>query len=167
MNKLQALFDLCDEEGILIDYNYLPNNILGLYIKKPNLPTIIGIDKSIENNKLKLIEILSEELGHHFTTTGEFVGPFYHYKDRINLNKIEEKAIRWATEFLIPLDEFMRTIKQGISSMNDLIESLELPREIIMSRLMFLSRQYEFIKIDNNKSLVLNSYPNVYIYENI
>jgi hypothetical protein len=165
--KLLKLFELTEEQGISIEYNKLPQGLLGFYMKEPKMKAVISIDKSILNDEDKFLEVFAEEVGHHFTTTGDFVGPFFHYKDRLMLNKTEEKAMRWATEYLIPLNELIEIVKTGICSVNDLIDKLELPREIVMRRLEFLSKKYEVIQITSSKYLVLNSYPNVFVFENI
>ena len=168
MNKhLLNLFELANKEGISIGYYDLPSTLLGLYMCNPKMETVIAIDKSIENNEDKLIEVLAEELGHHFTTTGDFTGHCCHYKDRLLLNKIEEKAVRWGTDFLIPLKDFTKVLKSGISSISDICEKLELPEPVVNMRLKFLSRQHESIKIDKTHSLILTCYPRIFIYEDM
>lgn len=163
MEKLNKLFDLCEEEGIIVRFTKaLPDGVLGLYLSEPNLPTIISIDNTIENNNMKLLEVLAEEVGHHFTTSGSFVGPLLHYRDRLSLNKMEEKAMRWATRYLIPENELMDALKSGITSTEDLCSKLGVSKDILMQHLSFLAREKNSISFGNN-ILILSNLPNLYI----
>ncbi|WP_202707630.1 ImmA/IrrE family metallo-endopeptidase [Sporosalibacterium faouarense] len=162
-SKLKILFDLCDEQGIIIDYGNLPNNVLGMYVKNMDMPAIIGIDRSIENNEEQLLIVLAEELGHHFTTTGEFVGPFFHYRDRLKLNKAELMAMKWAVRFLIPIQQLKDVLSAGSCSFSDIANKLQVPTEILYKRLELLSHKYQVIDIGYNQSLVLSNWPNVYV----
>ena len=101
MDKLEALENLCHKEGIVIEYATLKSGILGFYFKDKGTPHIIALNKTILSDKMKHIEVLAEELGHYYTTCGNFTTPLLHYRDRIELNKCEVKALRWACNYLI------------------------------------------------------------------
>lgn len=72
MHKLSKLFDLVESENIDFFFaNLKLVNKLGLYSSKDN-HSVIAIDYTLKYNKIALTEVLAEELGHHFTTVGDF-----------------------------------------------------------------------------------------------
>ena len=102
MNKLNQLLKLAKKENIDIHYLDIKDiGILGLYIKNEGLPPTIFLDTSIKNDKYKLIEVLSEELGHHFTSIGNSVNNINTYRSKLDIGKCENKATKWATNFLV------------------------------------------------------------------
>lgn len=150
MNKLQQLYNLCDAEGIKIEFATLPYDLLGLYFNEKRSLPVIGLHKCLEKNNLKLLEVLGEELGHYYTTCGNHVGPYPIYRNRLVLNKVEEKAMRWATNYLIPKDELLYALSKNITSLYDLSDELGVSYDLLVYRLEFLSREECFISFDDN-----------------
>ncbi|CEP99910.1 hypothetical protein [Paraclostridium sordellii] len=68
MDKLDKLYELCEENGIVVETVTLMPSLLGLYTKMEGYPPIITLNKIILGDKKKTLEVFSEELGHHFTT---------------------------------------------------------------------------------------------------
>ena len=125
MNKLDKLYKLCEDENIQIEWVSFNPCILGVYISDKDIPPTIALNKSIFNDRLKTMEILAEEVGHHFTTNGNYANRLLHYSDRVRLSKEEQKAARWACNFLISEDE--------------LIEMLDVSFGILYDKLRFCS----------------------------
>ena len=161
MNKLDKLFKLCDAEGIEIDFATLPHDLLGLYFREKNGSPVIGLHKCLEKDDLKLLEVLGEELGHYYTTCGNYVEPYPVHKNRLILNKVEEKAMRWATNYLIPKDELLNALSKNIISLYDLADELGVSYNLLVYRLEFLSREEFFISLDDN-ALFLEFQPNIH-----
>ena len=88
MNKLDKLYKLCEDENIQIEWVNFNPCILGLYISDKDIPPTIALNKSIFNDRLKTMEILAEEVGHHFTTNGNFANRLLHYSDRVRLSNL-------------------------------------------------------------------------------
>ncbi|MCC0638479.1 MULTISPECIES: ImmA/IrrE family metallo-endopeptidase [unclassified Clostridioides] len=167
MNKLDALLDLANNEEIEIYYtDKIADDIKGLYINKQGLK-IISLLNSLKQNNAKLIEILAEELGHHFTSVGNYVSSKNIYKNKILMDKTEDKAIRWACEFLITEEEIIHIINSNITCVYEMAEMLEISVEFLLKRLEFLSRKKNMLDLGNNRFLILTNLPNFYIYENI
>lgn len=167
MNKLNVLLDLANNEEIEIYYtDKIADDIKGLYINKQGLK-IISLLNSLKQNKTKLTEILAEELGHHFTSVGNYVSSKNSYKNKILMDKTEDKALRWACEFLITEEEIIHIINSNITCVYEMAEMLEISVEFLLKRLEFLSRKKNMLDLGNNRFLILTNLPNFYIYENI
>ena len=81
---------------------------------KGNRSPVIIVSKHIKNIAF-LRCVLAEELGHYFTSMGLVVAQSYFvYQDRINISKTEHRALKWAAECLIPIDELKEAISQSI-----------------------------------------------------
>jgi hypothetical protein len=168
MEKIDKLYNLAHEANIDIHWFDLKHiGCLGLNIEKEGLPHMIFLDPSIkQDNKLHL-EILAHELGHYFTTVGNFIDKSNIYSDNLQINKCENKADKWACEFLISEEEIIETLNKKINCINELANELEFSVHFLVKRLEYLSRQKQMLDLGNNKYLVLTNLPNFYIYENI
>ena len=138
MDKLEALENLCHKEGIVIEYVTLESGILGFYFKDKGMPHIIGLNKTILNDKMKHIEVLAEELGHYYTTCGNFTTPLLHYRDRIELNRCEVKALRWACNYLIS-DKDVLSLSSQTNNYYEMSEILGVPYNLLVQKINFMS----------------------------
>ncbi|WP_052125301.1 ImmA/IrrE family metallo-endopeptidase [Lysinibacillus boronitolerans] len=104
-------YKLCDialGEGIVIEHWDFPKPLDAVYFFEPGLPPTIGIANRIRYDSPLYRCILAEELGHHFTTVGNNIANSrMNYHERLSVGKVEYKAMRWATETLIPI-EYLR-----------------------------------------------------------
>lgn len=167
MNKLDALLDLANNEEIEIYYtDKIADDIKGLYINRQGLK-IISLLNSLKQNNAKLIEILAEELGHHFTSVGNYVSSKNSYKNKILIDKTENKALKWACEFLITEEEIIHVINSHATSVYEIAEELQVSINFLLKRLEFLSKKKSMLDLGNNRFLVLTNLPNFYIYEDI
>ena len=163
-NLQKRLLELVETENIILDeQENLPSYSLGIYIKDPVMPyPIIGICKNLcycEYNS-----ILAEELGHHFTSTGTSTALFHHHPGRLTLNKVEESAIRWGTEFALPILHITSTIANHLNgTIVDIASELSVTTEFLMHRLRILSLTQDYIKINDTYKLVLCNYPNLHV----
>lgn len=165
MNKLDKLYELCEESGIVVETATLMPSLLGLYTKMKGYPPIITLNKIILGDKKKTLEVFSEELGHHFTTDGNFIGVLTHYTDRVNLDTMELKALKWACNFLIPDSELVEKLGYE-TNLYDLADSLEVPYPMLMSKLDFIKKGKGYLKV-GDKTLFLHSSDNLIYHESI
>ncbi|MBC8632086.1 hypothetical protein H8697_10295 [[Eubacterium] tenue] len=165
MDKLDKLYELCEENGIVLETATLMPSLLGLYTKMEGYPPIITLNKIILDDKKKTLEVLSEELGHHFTTDGNFIGVLTHYTDRVNLDTMELKALKWACNFLIPDSELVEKLKYE-TNLYDLADSLEVPYPMLMSKLNFIKKDKGYIKF-SDKILYLYRNDNLLYHESL
>jgi len=94
---------LAEREGIEVRWWDFHPSVLGLYWHPLSLPPVIGLNNAIEHNTPLLRTVMAEELGHHFTSSGRgLYRTFCHYRQRLELSRIEYRALRWAAEHLMP-----------------------------------------------------------------
>lgn len=158
------LFNLIEKENIIVEYVDFSPTIQGLYYKADGCQPIIGINENIVSNKRLFTCVLAEELGHHFTSVGDSTAEYYSLAHRINLNKTEALALRWATQFLLPLDEIIDAIKQGLTNMAELSDFLDVTDGFLIERFKFIAKKQAYIKIEENLFVVLTSLPNLYLF---
>lgn len=168
MTKLDMLYNLANKHNIQIHFFDLTiTGCLGLNIEKENMPSMIFLDNSLKKDKNKHIEVLAEELGHFFTSVGISVGNIKTYSDKLELNKVENKADKWATNFLITDEEIINLVNKNITDINEMAEVLSVPYEIVLKKLKNLSITKQYLDLGNGKYLMLTNFPNLIIYQDI
>ena len=161
--KLEMLFNLVERENIIVEYVDFSPTIQGIYYKVDGCLPIIGINENIISDKKLFTCVLAEELGHHFTSIGDSSAEYYSLTDRVNLNKTEAAALKWAAEYLLPLDEIVNAIKKGIKNIDDLSDFLGVTDEFLLERFKFIAKKQSYIKIQENLFIVLTNLPNIYL----
>lgn len=100
MKDIKEIYEIIEKENIIYEERNLSNlKSKGIYLKIHEIAPIIAIDNSIINNTSIYISILSEELGHHFTTYGNLLEPSKSYVDKLIKHKKENIAKKWAANF--------------------------------------------------------------------
>ncbi len=86
-----------------------------------------------------MTSILAEELGHHFTSLGYYVSSYNDYYTKIIIDKCENKALKWACEFLITEEDIINIINSGITCVYEMADILNVDITFFQKRLEFLS----------------------------
>ncbi|MGL4913911.1 MAG: ImmA/IrrE family metallo-endopeptidase [Romboutsia sp.] len=168
MSKLEKLYKLAEEFKIIIHFFDLKHiEVLGLNVEKENMPHMIFLDHSIKKDNKLHLEILAHELGHYFTTVGDFISNTKTYRHRLEATKCENKADRWAYDYLLPEQELIIAIKKNINTIDDLSSHFEVRTEFFIKRFEYLALRKQMLHLDKNKYLILTNLPNIYIYEDI
>ena len=149
MRTINDLYKIIDNENIILEEVNFKNNIEGIYFKVPELNPTIGINKSIVGNSKKYISVLAEELGHHFTTTGDLTAECITYSEKLMKNKEEFKARRWASDFLIVDCELQAALQYPVNNLDTLSDYFNVSIEILQMKILTLS--YNEIKFKNFK----------------
>lgn len=132
MDKLSRIFHILDKENIILeDLNISNKSTSGVYFYFPNTFPVIALSKSLLNNQKKYISVLSEELGHHFTTTGDLTIKSKNYQEKLYKNKKELLAKRWGANFLITDEEFVQALHACIISIPEMSEYFDVTEDII------------------------------------
>lgn len=154
MNKLNTIFKIIDNENILLEEtSFKHSNSKGIYFNIPGIPPTIGVDKSIIAYSYKYISILSEELGHHFTTLGDLIEDCDTYAEELLKNKKERIAKLWAADFLISDEEFVQALHNCISTIPDMAEYFTVTEEIIKYKILSITlNELKYNNIRNNFS---------------
>lgn len=166
MDKQEKLYEFADEAGICVETRSFPSSLLGIYIKEPGLPPVIGLNKEILYDAKLHTCVLAEEMGHYYTTAGDCVSPCYSFNDRVVLSKKERLAMKWAVNFLIPINELAQAFREGLS-LQDMPDKLAVTQSFLDYSLMLYSKVYPYIKIADDRFLMLQGYPNVYVYRRL
>jgi hypothetical protein len=112
---MNRLLEIADAEHITIEYRKLSHGLNGFYISEENYPPFIAFSYSLRSNYRLHSSVLAEELGHHFTSVGERFAKRHHStQDRLTIDKVEYKALRWAANHLVPEDDLLDVIKEGL-----------------------------------------------------
>lgn len=167
MNNLDRLFDLAANENIFIHFvAEIPcYKADALFVAKDSCRMILILEK-LKNNVSRLTEVLAEELGHYFTSTGVNFCPT-NYFEKVIIDKCENKALKWACDFLIPDDELKKSVlKNFYNDSFDLIsEDLNVSKDMLIQKFYFLSLKSDFLRVDKNKYLILSNFPSIYTFE--
>ncbi|NLL58134.1 MAG: ImmA/IrrE family metallo-endopeptidase [Firmicutes bacterium] len=116
------LFNLAEKEGILVDFYYLPCDILGAYYHAKNKPPVILLHKNIKHHRRLLRCIFAEELGHHFKSVYGNNYLFFARAGKYLAAKYEKLAIFWAVEYLMPLDRLAEAVNSGLFLTHEIAE---------------------------------------------
>ena len=79
-----------------------------------------------------------------------------HYENRISLNKVEFKAVRWACNYLISDDELVECAL-STTDFYEMSEILDVPHCMLLHKIKFLSLEKDFITSSSGYTLFISS----------
>ncbi|WP_026476239.1 ImmA/IrrE family metallo-endopeptidase [Alkaliphilus transvaalensis] len=160
--KLEEIIINCK---IIKSFVPLPDHILGHYSFDGEF-YIILINKEIEHNERLYRTVLAEEIGHYRTTIGDITPRRYmSYRDRIEVDKKELLALRWACDFLIPTKSLMEVIsRQPSISLEYLADHFMVTEKLLLQKFDFMAKIKPVWEIDTERCLYLHSLPSIFIY---
>lgn len=133
---MQQLFVVAENEKITVEYLRLKSPIKGFYCKEPDCLPFIGLDHSLHADRRRHRCVMAEELGHHFTSSGDSIAKrHYSTQDRLTIDKIEYKALRWAANYLVPENGLLDAITSGIEELWELAEEFDVTEEMMRFRM--------------------------------
>jgi Zn-dependent peptidase ImmA (M78 family) len=113
--------------------------------------------------------VLAEELGHHFTSSGEThpqTGMAYY--NRIQHDRIESRATKWAADFLIPTELLLCKVEDcSVSCIHELADAFQVTVELINHKLYYMSCTAPYWTLRSGRELCLASLPSIYIFDPI
>ncbi|WP_300259903.1 ImmA/IrrE family metallo-endopeptidase [Clostridium sp.] len=137
MKSLVDIYNLINDEDIILEeVNFKSPSIEGIYFKVSGMNPIIGIHKNLLTDTKIYISVLAEELGHHFTSSGNLTSECITYSDKLNRSKQEKRARIWASNFLISDNEIIGAILQNINTIYGLSLHFNVTEEIIKYKLL-------------------------------
>lgn len=105
-----------------IDVDFFPMRAA----KALSIPGAIALNPLMINTMPELIDAYAHELGHHET------GSFYKINSKFETRqRMEERAIRWAVQELIPADKLLSAFKKGYTEVWQLAEYFNVPENFI------------------------------------
>lgn len=120
-----------ENNGVMVKEKPLKYGFKGLYKNSK-----IFIDKNIESDKEKTC-ILAEELGHHYTTSGNILD----LTDIRNV-KQEKQARNWAYEKLVGLVSLVNAFEKGIRTISEMAEYLDVTEEFLVKAIQHYREKY-------------------------
>lgn len=133
---MERLMQITESENIAVEYSKLKYPIRGFYWKPIDALPIIGLSLSLHSDYRLHRCVLAEELGHHFTSVGEHIAKKHHsIQDRLSIDKCEYKALRWAANFLVPEDDLLDTIRDGLCEVWELAEEFNVTEDMMRFRM--------------------------------
>jgi hypothetical protein len=139
MNTLEALHEEMYLCGIHIERTNLPRHIKGFYYKDDYTSPVVTLDYSVTTYKEEKC-ILAEELGHHYTSTGDIL--IDKTVDKVIISKQEYIACKWAVDKLITLDELVTAFKSGANNKFEVAEHLDITEDFLNRVINIYSRKY-------------------------
>ncbi|WP_124042287.1 ImmA/IrrE family metallo-endopeptidase [Clostridium perfringens] len=137
MKSLSDIYKLIEDENIeLEEVCFKSSNVEGIYFKVSGINPIIGIHSKLLNDTRKYISILAEEIGHHFTSSGDLTSECITYSDKINRSKQEKKARMWAANYLISDKEIIGALLHISGTLSGLALHFNVTEEIIKYKLL-------------------------------
>lgn len=141
---MHYLIALAESENIAVDYLKLRRPIQGFYCRESGCQPVIGLSHALHSDHRLHRCVMAEELGHHFTSAGERIAKRHHsLQDRLTIDKIEYKALRWAAMHLVPEDDLLDVIGEGLFEVWELAEHFEVTENMMRFRMrLFGAREY-------------------------
>lgn len=140
MNSLEILEDEACKDGIdIIQKEFKSNRIKGLYCDK-----VVALNKELETSTEKKC-ILLEELGHHYTSTGDILD-----LSVVQNRKQERQARIWAYNKQIGLKGLINAYEHGCKNRHEIAEYLEVTESFLQEAVDCYHEKYGvFTQIDN------------------
>lgn len=140
MNKLEELHQEAKDENVnVVDYHFESKRIKGLYCNGT-----IALKDNIKTTNEKAC-VLSEELGHHYTTTGNILDM------NVPANRKQELHARaWAYNKMIGLLGIVKAYEHGCYSLHETADYLNVTEEFLAEALNYYKNKYgDCTTIDN------------------
>ena len=141
MNTYEELQDAACKDGIdVIDYPFGTERIKGLYCDGT-----VAIRKDIETQAEKSC-ILAEELGHHYTTTGNILDQS---TDVMN-QKQEYRARLYGYNLRVGLIGIIKSYEARCRNLHEMAEYLDVPKDYLIEVIdCYRSKYGQYIALDN------------------
>lgn len=132
MSDLEKEEQKAEAVGVRIDYIPFKNmNIKGLYCNGS-----IAINSQLETGVEKTC-VLAEELGHHFTSSGDILN-----LDSVSNKKQERAARLWAYNDMITIDKLISAKEAGCSNRYEIAEHLNVTESFLQESINCYHSKY-------------------------
>lgn len=127
------LFKIAEQEGILVEWRDMHPTFLGIWTYASEIgQAYICLNISIQSSQKLTKCVLAHELGHHFTTAGQHV-VVATATQLYKVAKFERLANDWATDVLVPGDEFLKVVQKQYS-FHEIANYFDVVPELIVHR---------------------------------
>lgn len=137
MRPTEDLYIVAENNGILIRRYNVPGNLNGMYLHVEGMHPHIVISPKLIEGSILYRATLAHELGHHFTTAGDFALVGAGETERIIGRRAERHADRWAIDFMVRTDSVRRLLHSAYSTW-EIAERLCVPPDWIAKKLRWM-----------------------------
>lgn len=149
---MQKIYEIAEREKIYIAYDDLQRigDIQGFYTVHPRAGPIIVLDIGLLSQPKLHRCVAAHELGHHFYPP-RYSNPglisfhrsnyFSDSQAEIIINQDENKALRWATELLMPSDEVWDALKYGYDTVPFLADYFNVAEWFARAKIGYMRRE--------------------------
>lgn len=132
MRSTVALNSLIMSQNITVRPYVFESDVMAFYLRTPLFPTPeIAIRADLHARECRTYRsILAEELGHHFTGSGSSLH-IVTYSDWLQMRRDEYRGLRWAADYMCPLDQVHALAAAG-RSVDDMADHFDVTRELIL-----------------------------------
>lgn len=164
MKTINELLNLAGNNCIIIGHEDITNIANGMCIYENGKYYIIIDNAIVENTKLYK-EVLAEEIGHCFTMIDDPTPKLNQsFSRKCRVDKEEEKAKRWALEYLIKTNDLLNHISLNRSStISSLSEHFVVTEEFMVNKLKLMAVKQHYYYLCDNHFLCLQNLPSIYI----
>lgn len=164
MKTINTLFDKVNEEKITYHYANLNGKANGMCVNEGNDYYII-MDPVIKKDDILHKLVLAEEIGHYYTMVDDPTPRLNDCHERhCRIEKEENKAIKWAADFLVPTEDLLDYFSSNLSaSFFDLVEYFEVTEDFMNKKLYHMSLKQPYYEVCENRYLCLQNLPSIYI----
>jgi hypothetical protein len=141
---LDNLLAEAEQEGVEIVDRRLKGRYRALYID-----STITINTRFRRTRKKLTELIAEELGHHYTSSGNILD-----QRDIRKRKQELVARAWAYQRLIPLSGLINAYCDRISGRTDLADYFDVPEKFFQEAIDYYKSKYGVYKLYGERFLI-------------
>lgn len=131
MQLYEQLLAIAEEQSIYVCEKSMSKKNKGLYADQ-----VIWINKNLSTLQEKAC-ILSEELGHYFTSSGNILN-----QNLLVNRKQEYRARAWGYEQLIPLHKFVEAWQQGMEGRHAIADHLEVTEDFLQHTVDYYQRKF-------------------------
>lgn len=135
------LLQLAERERIIVEYWDFKEPLEAIYWNQ-NGQASIGLSKTVLHNRAHHRTLLAEELGHHFTGSGDrIIRVNSSYKDIIEIGQQEYRALKWAAQFIMPVIELEKAFAKGLRHCWELADYFTVDESLVRLRMMLYLKQ--------------------------
>jgi len=168
MKNIADLKEIIQQYNIAFDQTTLPASLLGYYEQDDTTSYILlSDDIRFQHNSPRVKCVLAEEIGHYFTCIGNNV-PYGSngYHRSLMIEKQENKAIKWATEYLIDTDLLLDFLRHNtLAKISDIADYFQVTEDFIVKKLELMKRKDCFWQLRDEIYLYLMDLPTITIVD--
>lgn len=143
------LLSVAETENIIIEHIKLNENIQGAYSSYETLQLIL-INENIPQGSPLYRSVLAEELGHHFTSVGNYAASTY--SGQLFTGKEENRALSWAADFMLDTGSFLQKAVM-FQERNLLLEYFKVEPFILDRKIEIMEHKKNYWSVDEKSGI--------------